>query len=690
MPYGYFKASSITAGLASWGSFQQIMDFGADSRTYSFGCQVAPNGTDVYFSFVRANYANIFQRDVFLAILDATTGNLRNVDGSVVVAAASLPVTLAQANASFRVVDQTTPGVAGGINSLGLDSYGRPHIVYQESAAYAVGPLSTSTRAGRARLGIQHHPDHRSERWLPGSYIPSPAAERRDARLLRPCKLELWLRPRRRHRNSPLHPRRRLGSFVGHQAVGRNVRLTNPVAPTNASADLRVVFSEQCPGGNGLDPTIYGGNLRQHAYGDSGFITQPYAESAETATYFSRYSTAPAQALRQDVDEIVRSLKAIGIWSALDFLYLGVNQDRQSSVLNLVQNAFDGAFIGTVNVGAFTGWQLDGSSGLIDSSFVPSTAGGKYVQNSASVSTFVLSDGVSSLGDFGLNATTNTINEYGFARYTGDVVRACLNTGFGTTGTQKIPSAVGLFTVRRSGASAQSALIDGITVESDTSASTGLPITSLKLGAVNNTSFSSRKYGAFAGGAALGFTNQGVFSNILRRFFVKYGALGIPTRNLLRYSGDFTNAAWTKGSAVTLTAGYAAGPDGSTMDGTRAVFGSGATSTTGAISQGVVDGGFSANSINNSVYVRSNTGAAQGLAVADSSGIGAHLHTVPTTWTRLSDIVASDSSNYRTFSIYPAAGPNSEPAATDILIAHPQSEPGAPASGYRATNLISL
>jgi hypothetical protein len=97
------KTTSLADGVPTFGGDQTIVDFGNDSRIYA--CVHGEVGSDIHVSATWANYADAVRRHVYHFVFDTTDGSVRNADGSVVVAAAALPITLSQANASFRVVD---------------------------------------------------------------------------------------------------------------------------------------------------------------------------------------------------------------------------------------------------------------------------------------------------------------------------------------------------------------------------------------------------------------------------------------------------------------------------------------------------------------------------------------------------------------------------------------------------------
>jgi hypothetical protein len=81
------------------------------------------------------------------------------------------------------------------------------------------------------------------------------------------------------------------------------------------------------------------------------------------------------------VDRLVFDLKAAGVWTSLDRLFLFAAESTPQALVDLIARASATA----VNSPAFTanrGWQGNGTSSYVDSNFNP-VGGGKYSQNDA-------------------------------------------------------------------------------------------------------------------------------------------------------------------------------------------------------------------------------------------------------------------------------------------------------------------
>lgn len=109
----------------------------------------------------------------------------------------------------------------------------------------------------------------------------------------------------------------------------------------------------------------------------------------ETTALLARMTAAPSSTRVAVIDQLIRALKAAGIWARLDALWLLAAHDAQAARLNAVQGAYD---LTAVNSPAFTadhGYKGNGTSAYLASGYIPYVVGGKYLQNDASVGAFI-------------------------------------------------------------------------------------------------------------------------------------------------------------------------------------------------------------------------------------------------------------------------------------------------------------
>lgn len=125
----------LRTGPASGGNitfFPQfdLIDLGADTRAYMGESHVV--GTEIHIIMTKANAADTVRRGVYYFIYDTVAGSVKNFSGSTVIGSGSFPVSLAQADANFRLFDHG--GSTGGIPSLNFDSLGNPHIIFTDGS----------------------------------------------------------------------------------------------------------------------------------------------------------------------------------------------------------------------------------------------------------------------------------------------------------------------------------------------------------------------------------------------------------------------------------------------------------------------------------------------------------------------------------------------------------------------------
>lgn len=123
------RSATPASGLATFTSLANIIDFDADSRVYT--SEAHTRSTDVHFVCTRANASDSERKHVYYFVYKTATGAVTNHDGTTSVASGSLPVTLTQANASFRLIDYGSG--QGEVPSLTFDSNGDPHVIYADN-----------------------------------------------------------------------------------------------------------------------------------------------------------------------------------------------------------------------------------------------------------------------------------------------------------------------------------------------------------------------------------------------------------------------------------------------------------------------------------------------------------------------------------------------------------------------------
>ncbi|WP_338717021.1 hypothetical protein V8951_18430 [Raoultella ornithinolytica] len=110
----------------------------------------------------------------------------------------------------------------------------------------------------------------------------------------------------------------------------------------------------------------------------------------ETTALLARMTMQPTEIQKAALNRLYYDLKQTGILAKLDGLWLGINTSRADARLNLAGSTLPLTENGTVLFNPSSGWTFNNASWL-DTGFNPSTAGGKFAQNSASFGVLVAS-----------------------------------------------------------------------------------------------------------------------------------------------------------------------------------------------------------------------------------------------------------------------------------------------------------
>lgn len=274
-----YKTTALSGGMAVWGSPQNVADFGASNRFYQDQCQVV--GTDIHFGATQSNSADSTRGDVFHFVYDTTDDSVRNTSGAVSTATGSQPVSLATANASYRVVNQG--GVNGGGMAFCVTPNGDMHFAYINDSTNpldvyyttntgsgwstptvittAVGQTATAS-AGKVAMGLVPRSDSSIELW----YTDDDAGDfTRGGDMMRLV-------------------RSAAGSWGSEQTIleAGAQPLDQPMVVRDADDKILVFFTEIADGDTDADA----GGLQIYAYGDNGFApgTAPQFISGPTIT----------------------------------------------------------------------------------------------------------------------------------------------------------------------------------------------------------------------------------------------------------------------------------------------------------------------------------------------------------------------------------------------------------------------
>lgn len=249
---------------------------------------------------------------------------------------------------------------------------------------------------------------------------------------------------------------------------------------------------------------------------------------ADASALFVRMSVPPDDARKGVINTLIVGLKAAGIWTVLDAIWLIAAHDAQAARLNWKGDVNN---ISAVNSPTFTvdrGYAGDGASSYLFLNFDPSANGGVLVLDSAHFAVWNRTNNTNTGPGVITTSSTRRLqtsprsaaNEIGWATNGGNV----LSTSTGGS----ITTAVGMTLGNRTGSTATQVDRNGVQIGSSTDVSTGLPVFSPTLGALNNNgspgNFSSREWAFASLGAGLTPQQRQDYYTLIAAYMTAVGA----------------------------------------------------------------------------------------------------------------------------------------------------------------------
>lgn len=163
-------------------------------------------------------------------------------------------------------------------------------------------------------------------------------------------------------------------------------------------------------------------------------VVLPRRHTVEALALFARFTTQPDAKRKALIDNCIRSLKAAGIWSKLECLYLIAAHDAQAAQRNWKGDSFN---LSPANSPTFTtdrGYAGDGSTSYLDTGFAPSS-GTLFLLNSASLGCWLNAGAtnlavVAAMGASVAGTGTSQILPF----FTGNIVSGAVNAGTSANG----------------------------------------------------------------------------------------------------------------------------------------------------------------------------------------------------------------------------------------------------------------
>lgn len=242
---------------------------------------------------------------------------------------------------------------------------------------------------------------------------------------------------------------------------------------------------------------------------------------ADAATLIAAMTTTPDATRQGHINTLITGLKADGVWTKLDELWVTAAHAEQAALLGWKRYKN----LTAVNAPTFTvdrGFAGNGTTSYLNTNYVPSTDGVNYTLNDASLGVYSRTAGISGSTLIGAGPNTTIV------KIATPNLRGNIN---GALGSQAIAAAVaaGFNVVRRASSTHVQGWKNGAQIGSDVSASSAsLTSSALYLDALNNggtaIEFDTTQIAAAFVGAAMSEAQQLALYNRIQTYMTAVGA----------------------------------------------------------------------------------------------------------------------------------------------------------------------
>lgn len=238
----------------------------------------------------------------------------------------------------------------------------------------------------------------------------------------------------------------------------------------------------------------------------------PY--SVEAKTLFAAMTTPPLAARKRQIDTLIRALKAAGVWTLLDVLYVLAAADSQAARLNWKNpGTFDAVAVSSPVFAADRGYTGDGSTARLRTQYTPSVNGVQTTQNSASLWVWSLTNAALDPQEAG-NSTVGSVNTRLATLTSTNVATSRLNSS-ATVGVSNA-SSLGLIGTSLASSTVQKFWRNGVQIGTDqATTTTGLANGEQWICGSNSSTFSTKQIAAAAWGAALTGKEAALYAALL-------------------------------------------------------------------------------------------------------------------------------------------------------------------------------
>ncbi len=237
----------------------------------------------------------------------------------------------------------------------------------------------------------------------------------------------------------------------------------------------------------------------------------------DAAAYASAMTVAPSASRVALFDAFLRAIKAGGLWTRLDVLYLLAAHDEQAGRVNLIApGSHTCTAVNSPSFVADRGFAGDGSTSYLSTGLNPSLGGTRFALNDAVLFVWSLTDLNASAAEIGTRTSTRLL-----ARSSGSLA-ARANTS--TTTTVAVADSLGLVGWSRRSAAGHDFFRGGTVVASPTQASGAISNDAIRIGAAGST-YSARRLAVAGAGAGLDSSQIAALASACEAYLDAVGAL---------------------------------------------------------------------------------------------------------------------------------------------------------------------
>ncbi len=180
---------------------------------------------------------------------------------------------------------------------------------------------------------------------------------------------------------------------------------------------------------------------------------------------------------------LICGLVTDGVWPKLDALYVLATQNTTTARLNLVSTSFGLTANGSPSFTADQGYigVSNSATVFLDTGFVPTSAGGLFLVNSAHISFWSLTDSMANLKAMGANDAGNTNEALIYPEYTNGNSYGSMNDNSDGSVGGAVADSLGHYVCARSAFGAEALYKNGASIASSATGSQGLSANSIHL-----------------------------------------------------------------------------------------------------------------------------------------------------------------------------------------------------------------